>query len=147
MTSEPLEHPKHTWKAWRRDVLRALAAFAGLFLVMSALWYGVVAAMFTQWSQDTGDSIVRLDLKNIQYALKRFHDTHQRFPSTEEGLRALVNDQLLEREPLDPWGFPYGYELRDGQPMLWSHGADGAPGGEGVDADVRFPGRSLSTQQ
>ncbi|HLM46373.1 MAG TPA: type II secretion system protein GspG [Myxococcaceae bacterium] len=146
MTSEPLEHPKHTWKAWRRDVLRALAAFAGLFLVMLALWYGVVAALFTQYDCLKKDT-VRLDLKNIQYALKRFHDTHQRFPSTEEGLRALVNDQLLEREPLDPWGFPYGYELRDGQPVLWSHGADGAPGGEGVDADVRLPGCSLSTQQ
>ena len=146
MSPDAPGNPKLRWKRWRQDVLRTLAAFAGIVLVLLALWYGVMAALFTQYDCLKKDT-VRLDLANIQHSLKLFHGRHQRFPSTEEGLRSLVNSHQLEQVPLDPWGFPYGYELRDGQPVLWSHGADGAPGGEGVDADVRLPGCSLSTQQ
>jgi general secretion pathway protein G len=38
--------------------------------------------------------------------------------------------------PLDPWGNPYGYELVDGRPRVFSLGADGAPGGEGEARDI-----------
>ncbi|WP_395855201.1 type II secretion system protein GspG [Cystobacter fuscus] len=79
-----------------------------------------------------------LDLRNIQKALKRCHSMHQRYPSTEEGLQAILDILNLEQVPRDPWGHPYRYELREGRPWVWSLGADGAPGGEDEDADV-FP--------
>jgi general secretion pathway protein G len=135
MSPDAPGNPKLTWKSWRRDVLRALAAFAGIVLVLLVLCSGVMAGLLTQHDCLNKDT-VRLDLANIHHALKRFHDKHQHFPSTAEGLRVLVNSHELERVPIDPWGFPYGYELRDGRPVLWSHGADGAPGGDGVDADI-----------
>lgn len=134
MTPAPLKDQKLTWKAWRRDVLRALATFVGLFLVLGAvlLVFGLPHINMDGLKPETA----ALDLVNIQRALKLFHEKHQRFPSTEEGLRALMNSQNLERVPLDPWGTPYGYELREGRPVVWSYGADGAPGGEGEDADI-----------
>jgi general secretion pathway protein G len=76
------------------------------------------------------------DLSNLQLAMKRFHKEHRRYPSTEEGLQHLVDRHYLEMLPRDPWGNPYGYALQEGQPVLRSYGADGAPGGEGPDADI-----------
>ena len=73
------------------------------------------------------------------------------YPTTEQGLRALVNvpadarrqDQYrpggyLRKLPLDPWGSDYQYrnEARAGRVEISSLGADGAPGGEGLDADI-----------
>ncbi|MDY7225989.1 type II secretion system protein GspG [Hyalangium rubrum] len=78
----------------------------------------------------------QLDIKNIQLALKLYRQHQGRYPSTEEGLRALVQAQALESLPRDPWNFEYHYALRGGAPQIWSLGADGAPGGEGRDADI-----------
>jgi general secretion pathway protein G len=75
-----------------------------------------------------------------------------RYPTSEQGLDALVNEPddarsypqggylQKRRVPEDPWGNPYEYE-QPGQNNshsfdLWSYGADGKPGGEGVDADI-----------
>ena len=44
--------------------------------------------------------------------------------------------------PLDPWDHPYVYEITDadwGEYRILSYGADGAPGGEGFDADITWP--------
>jgi general secretion pathway protein G len=136
VTPEPIKDPKLTWKGWRRDVLRTLATLVGLVLVVGALWLTLALLMYPCHIDGRKQDTAALDLVSIQRALKLFHDRHQCFPSTEEGLRALVNDLRLERVPLDPWGNPYGYELRDGRPVLWSYGADGALGGEGDDADI-----------
>lgn len=135
MTTDPLKHPKLTWKAWRRDVLRTFATLAGLILVPAALSVLLLTVVLLG-PDGSKPETTALDLVRIQRALKLFHDKHQRFPSTEEGLRALVNSGQLERVPSDPWGNAYGYELREGRPVLWSYGADGAPGGEGEDADI-----------
>jgi general secretion pathway protein G len=134
MTPSPTQDPRLTWKAWRRDVLRTLAVFVGLVSLVCALWLPVMWLITLHG--DSKPDTTALDLASLQRALKLFHDEHQRFPSTQEGLQALVTTRYLERVPLDPWGNPYGYELREGRPVLWSHGADGAPGGEGVDADI-----------
>jgi general secretion pathway protein G len=78
-----------------------------------------------------------------------------RFPTGEQGLQALVEASTTSPEPrnfpeggylkggrvpFDPWGNPYLYEA-PGQHNrhafdLWSWGADGAAGGEGIDADL-----------
>lgn len=50
----------------------------------------------------------------------------------ENGATYLGLDVL----PLDPWGNSYVYELRDETPLVTSYGADGAPGGEGANADL-----------
>lgn len=75
-----------------------------------------------------------------------------RFPTNEEGLSLLnqaPSDERLRRKwqgpylaeevPLDPWGFPYQYKPKNSTSItLYSFGADGKAGGEGIDADVGF---------
>ena len=71
------------------------------------------------------------------------------YPQSSVGLSALVqnpnvpnwNGPYLKKNavPLDPWSKPYQYKCCPGDRGdydLWSYGADGAPGGEGENADV-----------
>jgi general secretion pathway protein G len=93
----------------------------------------------------------RQDISSILQALKLYRLDNLRYPSTEQGLAALVARPTLppvpqnwkaggylERLPRDPWGHPYQYlnpGLR-GEIDVFSFGADGAAGGEGFDADI-----------
>ena len=91
------------------------------------------------------------DIRTIVQALKLYRLDNLRYPSTEQGIAALVKPPsvpplapnwktggYLERMPKDPWGNPYQYlnpGLR-GEIDVFSFGADGIAGGEGFDADV-----------
>jgi len=94
----------------------------------------------------------RSQLKMLDAALESYRMDSASFPSTDEGLEALVAEPaearnwqpggyLRERRiPVDPWGNPYEYEA-PGQNNphaydIWSWGADGQAGGEDVDADI-----------
>jgi len=93
----------------------------------------------------------RQDISSIQQALKLYKLDNQRYPTTEQGLQALVTkpeaspvpqnwkrDGYLESMPKDPWGMPYQYlnPGLHGEIDIMSLGADGAAGGEGNDADI-----------
>jgi general secretion pathway protein G len=94
----------------------------------------------------------RTQIKNLEAALETYRMDNARFPTSEQGLDALINPPpdvrnyqtggyLRERRiPVDPWGNPYQYESpgqhNDHSFDLWSFGADGSPGGEGTDADI-----------
>ena len=91
------------------------------------------------------------DIAAIMQALKLYRLDNQRYPTTEQGLAALVArptaspappnwkpNGYLERLPKDPWGTAYQYlnpGLR-GEIDVFSFGADGQPGGTGFDADI-----------
>jgi general secretion pathway protein G len=93
-----------------------------------------------------------VDIKGIEESLGLFKLDNGFYPSTEQGLQALVvkpqtgripsrypEDAYLKKTPVDPWGNPYVY-LSPGvhdQYDIISYGADGEPGGEENDADVR----------
>jgi len=86
-------------------------------------------------------------------ALKLYRLDNGSYPTTEQGLRALLQKPTLEPTPQnwkqggylerssmpkDPWGNEYRYlspGLR-GEIDVFSYGRDGAPGGESVDADI-----------
>jgi len=91
------------------------------------------------------------DLRAIGSALDLYKLDNFRYPSTDQGLAALVerppdlaegaswkSDGYLDRLPRDPWGGEYLYLQpgENGAYDLYSHGADGALGGEGIDADI-----------
>ena len=90
-----------------------------------------------------------LQIADIDKALELFKLDVGRFPTTEEGLGALVarpggiaagwsGPYLKGSLPVDPWARPYQYKLNpDGSVDIASLGADGAPGGEGENADLR----------
>jgi general secretion pathway protein G len=93
------------------------------------------------------------DINSLLQALKLYRLDNQTYPSSEQGLQALVNKPsspptpnnwksggYVDRLPKDPWGNDYQYlnpGLR-GEIDVYSYGADGAPGGEGNNADVYF---------
>jgi general secretion pathway protein G len=89
------------------------------------------------------------DVKKIEEALHLYKLDNGTYPTTEQGLQALVTrpetgnvprrwnpDGYLESVPVDPWGNPYAF-LSDGDTYsVKSYGADGAEGGEGKHADI-----------
>lgn len=91
------------------------------------------------------------DIASLMQALKLYRLDNQRYPSTDQGLQALVvkpttspissnwkSGGYVDRLPKDPWGNPYQYlnpGLR-GEIDVFSFGADGVAGGEGGDADI-----------
>jgi general secretion pathway protein G len=93
-----------------------------------------------------------VDMKSIEEALGLFKLDNGFYPSTDQGLKALVEkpetgriptkysvDGYLKKKPVDPWGSDYVYlspGLHSQQFDLISYGADGQPGGEGFDADI-----------
>ena len=90
------------------------------------------------------------DIGTIVQALKLYRLDNQRYPTTEQGLQALVKAPTspaapnwkvggyLERLPSDPWGKPYLYLAPGikGEVDVFSYGADGQQGGTGKDADI-----------
>jgi general secretion pathway protein G len=91
----------------------------------------------------------RTDIATIDQALKLYRLDNGRYPTTEQGLNALVAKPVaeplpqnwkpyLDYLPKDPWGKPYQYANpgQHGEIDIWSFGADGQPGGEGNDADI-----------
>lgn len=91
------------------------------------------------------------DVASLMQALQLYRLDNQRYPSTEQGLQALVlkpttapvppnwkTGGYLDRMPKDPWGNPYQY-LNPGlhaEIDIVALGADGTPGGESNDADI-----------
>jgi general secretion pathway protein G len=91
----------------------------------------------------------RSDVNTLMQALKLYKMDNGRYPSSEQGLGALVTKPTngpaapnwkvyVEKLPKDPWGNPYQYDNPGlkGEVDVYSLGADGKPGGEGNDADV-----------
>ncbi|OQW94267.1 MAG: type II secretion system protein GspG [Beggiatoa sp. IS2] len=94
---------------------------------------------------------VKQDIRTLENALKLYKLDNYNYPSTDQGLEALVTKPsgtpeprqwklggYIERLPKDPWGFPYNY-LNPGEHSeidIFSLGADGQSGGENVNADV-----------
>lgn len=91
-----------------------------------------------------------VDLRAIQTALDMYRMDNFVYPSSDQGLQALVakpsgfpeaknwSEPYLKKSPKDPWGNEYQYISpgSDGAYDLFSLGADGKPGGEGEAADI-----------
>jgi general secretion pathway protein G len=102
----------------------------------------------------TGEARVtaaRTDIATLMQALKLYKLDNQRYPTTEQGLTALVQKPTtgpaangwkeggyVEKLPKDPWNNNYQYLSPGlhGEIDVFSLGADGQPGGAGEDADV-----------
>lgn len=93
----------------------------------------------------------RQDIATLMQALKLYKLDNQRYPTTEQGLEALINKPItgpaangwkaggyLDRLPKDPWGGPYQYLSPGlkGEIDVFSFGADNQAGGTGNDADI-----------
>ncbi len=87
----------------------------------------------------------RADIALIEQGLELYRLDNNNYPAGDQGLRALLpatadanHRAYLKRLPDDPWGNPYLYAMpgQHGAFDVWTQGADGAPGGEGSNADI-----------
>ena len=116
---------------------------------------GILAALIVPKIMSRPDeariAAAKQDVATLAQALKLYKLDNLAYPTTDQGLQALVarpaaapipvnwkSGGYLERLPKDPWGRDYRYlnPGRHGDIDIYSLGADGEPGGEGNDADV-----------
>lgn len=119
-----------------------------LLIVMMIL--GLLAALVTpRLFKKVGRSrqqAARIQIEMLGTALDAYRLDVGHYPTTEQGLQALVvnpgeerwDGPYIKRVPVDPWGRPYQYRCpgEHGEYDLWSWGGDGKEGGNGEDADV-----------
>jgi general secretion pathway protein G len=110
----------------------------------------IVAPRIMGRTDDARTTKVRADLASITQALNLYRLDNGAYPTTEQGVEALVErpsrppvpkawraDGYLGRVPVDAWGNPYVYLLQTPERFtLKSLGADGVEGGEGLAADI-----------
>ena len=134
---------------------RRIRAFTLIEVMVVIAILAVLAALIVPKVMSRPDEArvvaARQDIASLLQALKLYRLDNLRYPTTDQGLAALVTRPsvapvppnwkpggYLERLPRDPWGHPYQYlspGLR-GEVDVFSFGADGTAGGEGFDADI-----------
>jgi general secretion pathway protein G len=138
----------------RRTGAFTLIEIMAVVLIIGLLSTLVGVAVFQQ--VDKGRvTATRAQINNLEAVLELYRMDNGRFPTTEQGLEALVSATTTSPEPrnfpqggylkggripVDPWGEDYQYEA-PGQHNshafdLWSFGADGATGGNEIEADI-----------
>lgn len=142
-------------KAWQRRAGEQQRGFTLIEIMVVIVILGVLGALVVPKVMGRPDEArvvaAKQDLNALQQALKLYRLDNGRYPTSAQGLQALVQQPTLvpaarnwkpggylERLPQDPWGTAYRYASpgTHGEIDLWSLGADGAPGGDGVNADI-----------
>ncbi len=131
----------------------AQSGFTLIEIMVVVVILGILAGIVVPRIMDRPDSArvsaAQQDIRAIESALNLYRLDNHQFPSTDQGLEALVEEPsgspqppnwqgYLDRLPKDPWGNEYQYlnPGEHGEIDIYSLGADGSPGGEGVDADI-----------
>lgn len=134
---------------------RTQQAFTLIEMMVVIVIMGILASLIVPKIMGRPDEArmiaAKQDIASVMQALKLYKLDNQRYPTTDQGLQALVskpntppvpinwkNSGYLDKLPLDPWGNPYQYLFPGvhGELDVFSFGADGAVGGEGNDADI-----------
>jgi general secretion pathway protein G len=118
-------------------------------LVILTLLAGLVGPRVMNLLGGAKSKTAALQITDLEKSLEIYKLDAGRYPTTEEGLNALVakpasasgwNGPYLKGGlPNDPWGKPYAYKgpVGNGEFEILTLGADGAPGGDGENADIR----------
>jgi general secretion pathway protein G len=134
---------------------RVSGGFTLIEVMVVVVILGILAAIVVPKVMDRPDAArvtkARQDIRALESALKMYKLDNYNYPSTDQGLEALVQKPAgspeaknwksggyMDRVPKDPWGNTYQYLSPGtrGDVDLFSLGADGRPGGDGVNADI-----------
>lgn len=143
------------------DAERRDAGFSLLELMVVVVILSILALVIVPRVIDRPDQArvarAQSDIAAISSAVNLYRLDNFRYPTTEQGLQALVTrptsqplapnwatNGYMDRLPVDPWGQPYQYLAPGvhGDFDIFSYGADAAPGGTGADADIGSWGQS-----
>jgi general secretion pathway protein G len=134
---------------------RRHSGFTLIEIMVVVVIMGVLAAMLVPRLMGRTDDArilaAKQDIATLMQALKLYRLDNQRYPTTEQGLQALIarptngpqpanwkSGGYIDRLNKDPWGNIYQY-MSPGtrsEVDIFSYGADGQPGGTGNDADI-----------
>lgn len=155
--NEAMNHPPSLRELSRGPIGRSARhrGFTLIEIMVVVVIIGLLAAVIVPQVvgrvDDARISKAKQDIQAFETALTMFRLDNFKYPTTEQGLRALVQQPAdptirnwrpggyLQRLNKDPWGNDYQYVYpgtRGREYDLFSFGADGQPGGEGVDADI-----------
>lgn len=134
---------------------RVAAGFSLIEILVVVVIIGILAAVIVPRVMDEPDRArvtkARQDVQSLVTALNMYKLDNYQYPSTEQGLEALVRQPsgqpeapnwkpggYIDRLPNDPWGRPYQYlnPGLKGEIDVWSFGANGMPGGEGINGEI-----------
>ncbi|PVZ67608.1 type II secretion system major pseudopilin GspG [Pelagibaculum spongiae] len=116
-----------------------------------AILVGIVAPRILDNPDKARVAAAKTDIANLEQALQLYKLDNFSYPSTDQGLEALVTKAAgspepknfksggyMPRLPKDPWGNPYLFLSpgEQGEIDVFSYGADGEPGGEAASADI-----------
>lgn len=133
----------------------AHSGFTLLEVMVVMVIIGILAALIVPnvmgRLDDAKVTAAQSDISGLASALKMYRLDNGRYPTSEQGLQALMvkpdtdpvpknwkTNGYLDKLPRDPWGNDYKYLQPGlhGEFDVFTQGADGAPGGEGLDADI-----------
>lgn len=119
-------------------------------LAIIALLIGVAGPRVFALFERGKAKVAEIQIEQLQASLDLYRLDMRRYPTSEEGLSALLTRPSAEAGRwsgpyldkasglIDPWDNPYAYRVIDtGTYELVSYGADGAPGGDGENADIQ----------
>lgn len=141
----------------RRRIINNQKGFSFIELMVVVIILGILAGAIVPRYMDKTDKAkavkAKVDISAIETSLKMYRLDNGIYPTTEQGLLALIEKPSVDpipngwnekgyfekgKLPIDPWGKEYMYlspGIHDDFDII-SYGADGAPGGEGINKDI-----------
>jgi general secretion pathway protein G len=139
----------------RHPSARRTRGFTLIEIMVVVIIIGLLAAIIVPNLMSNVDKAnvakAKQDIRALEAALSMYYLDNSKYPTSEQGLAALVQQPTdpsikhwrpggyLDRASKDPWGNPYLYTFpgtHGKQYDLYTLGADGQPGGEGLNADI-----------
>ena len=143
LASSPPASRKKGDPSCRRDDVEGEGGFTLVELMVVIVIIGLLATVVVinvMPAQDTARvKKAEADIALLEQAAEMYRLSKLNYPTSSEGLQALVGEGFVKRLPEDPWGNPYHYAApgREGRAFdVYSYGADGREGGEDDDADI-----------